>query len=103
MTSRGVAVAVAVAFLSLAACHARVGPDAAPPLGAASLAQVYYWRAKPGMLDAYNAYVRDVALPIDEDARRHGAFISVTTLQSRDTLSPLDAHARLPAARLGPT
>jgi hypothetical protein len=40
------------------------------------------------MLDAYSAYIRDVAFPIDEDARRHGAFISVTTYESRDTLSP---------------
>jgi hypothetical protein len=40
------------------------------------------------MLAAYTAYIRDVAQPIDEDARRHGAFISVTTYESRDTLSP---------------
>jgi len=53
-----------------------------------TLAQVYYWRAKPGMLAAYTAYIRDVAQPIDEDARQHGAFLSVTTYQSRDTLSP---------------
>ena len=81
-------VAGAVAMASLAGCHAQVAPDTASSPAAATLAQVYYWRAKPGMLDAYNAYVRDVALPIDEDARRHGAFISVTTLLSRDTLSP---------------
>ena len=60
----------------------------------AALAQVYYWRAKPGMLAAYNAYIRDVAQPIDEDARQHGAFISVTTYQSRDTLSPC-THMRV--------
>lgn len=88
MPSGRSAVAYAIVLLSLAACHAQVGPDVAATPAAASLAQVYYWRAKPGMLEAYNAYVRDVALPIDEDARRHGAFISVTTLQSRDTLSP---------------
>jgi hypothetical protein len=54
----------------------------------ATLAKAYYWRAKPGMLAAYNAYIRDSALRIDEDARQHGAFISVTTYQSEDTLSP---------------
>jgi hypothetical protein len=59
-----------------------------PSLAGASLAQVYYWRAKPGLLAAYSEYIRTVAQPIDEDARRHGAFISVTTYQSRDTLSP---------------
>jgi hypothetical protein len=52
------------------------------------VAQLYYWRAKPGMLAAYGEYIRTVAQPIDEDARQHGAFISVTTYQSRDTLSP---------------
>ena len=78
----------AVAFLAFAACQVHVAPEATPSPPPASLAQVYYWRAKPGMLAAYNAYIRDVALAIDEDARRHGAFISVTTYQSRDTLSP---------------
>jgi hypothetical protein len=82
------AVAWAAALLALAACHTRMTPDAAPSPSGASLAQVYYWRAKPGMLEAYSAYIRDVAQPIDEDARQHGAFISVTTYQSRDTLSP---------------
>ena len=82
------AIAGALLFLSLAACHVKVAPDAAEAASAAaSLAQVYYWRAKPGMLAAYNAYIRDVAQPIDEDARRHGAFLSVTTYQSRDTLT----------------
>jgi hypothetical protein len=76
-----------VAFLLTAACHAPINPEASPSPRSASLAQVYYWRAKPGMAEAYSAYIRDVAQPIDEDARRHGAFISVTTYQSRDTLS----------------
>lgn len=76
----------AAALLSIVACHVRTAPEAAAPSGA-TLAQVYYWRAKPGMLAAYTAYIRDIAAPIDEDARRHGAFISVTTYQSRDTLS----------------
>jgi hypothetical protein len=82
------AAAVAVAFLAMAACHAHLTPEATPSPSRASLAQVYYWHAKPGMLAAYTAYIRDVAQPIDEDARRHGAFLSVTTYESRDTLSP---------------
>jgi hypothetical protein len=77
----------AAAGLALAACGAHVNPDTTPAPAVATLAQVYYWRAKPGMLEAYNAYIRDVALPIDEDARQHGAFIRVTTFQSHDTLS----------------
>jgi hypothetical protein len=83
-----------VGVLVLAACHPHVAPDATPAPTRASLAQVYYWRAKPGMLAAYNAYIHHVALPIDEDARRHGAFISVTTYQSRDSLSPW-THMRI--------
>lgn len=78
----------ASALLALAACQTHVAPEATPTRSPASLAQVYYWRAKPGMLSAYSAYIRDIAQPIDEDARRHGAFISVTTYQSPDTLSP---------------
>lgn len=62
--------------------------------GRPALAQVYYWKAKPGMLAAYNRYVREVAEPIDEDARRRDAFLSVITLQSRDTLGPF-THMRV--------
>ena len=40
----------------------------------------YYWRAKPGQLDAYNEYIRTVAEPIDEAARRTGAFEDVHTV-----------------------
>jgi hypothetical protein len=88
MRSSQSVVAGVIALLALAACHAHVTAESAPsPVGAA-LAQVYYWRAKPGMVAAYSEYIRTVAQPIDEDARRHGAFISVTTYQSRDTLSP---------------
>ena len=81
-------VVAAAALLALAACRGHVTSEATPSPAVASLAQVYYWRAKPGMLAAYNAYIRDVAQSIDEDARRHDAFISVVTYQSRDTLSP---------------
>jgi len=54
----------------------------------ATIAQVYFWRAKPGKLDEYSRYIRDVAAPIDEEARRTGAFISVTTYLASDTLVP---------------
>ena len=81
------AVAGAAALLTVVACHLRTSPEVSAAPAGAMLAQVYYWRAKPGMLAAYTAYIRDVAAPIDEDARQHGAFISVTTYQSRDTLS----------------
>ncbi len=54
----------------------------------ATLAQVYYWKARVGMLDSYNRYIAEVAEPIDAEAKKRGAFVSVTTYMTRDTLSP---------------
>lgn len=74
---------------ALGACaHAR--PGSAPIPAAASdgtLAQVYYWRAKPGKLEEYSRYIREVAEPIDHEAQRRGAFVSVTTFLAHDTTS----------------
>jgi hypothetical protein len=39
----------------------------------------YYWRAKPGKVAEYNAYIRGYAEPIDEQARKAGAFEEVRT------------------------
>jgi hypothetical protein len=58
------------------------------PTGGATLAQIYFWHAKPGKLDEYTRYIRDHAEPIDAEARRSGAFISVTTYQASDTTVP---------------
>lgn len=52
-------------------------PEAAAATG--GVAEVYFWKAKPGKLDDYNRYIREFAEPIDMDAGRHGAFLSVTT------------------------
>ena len=40
----------------------------------------YYWRVRPGKLEAYNAYIKGTAEKIDEDARKAGVFIEVTTV-----------------------
>ncbi|HEX8030512.1 MAG TPA: hypothetical protein VF491_18690 [Vicinamibacterales bacterium] len=40
----------------------------------------YFWRAKPGMSDAYNAYIKGTAEKIDEDARKAGVFEEVVTV-----------------------
>ncbi len=48
-----------------------------------SVAAIYYWKAKPGKLEEYNRYIREVAEPIDAEARRQGAFLSVTTYVSQ--------------------
>jgi len=55
--------------------------------GTGTIAQIYYWRAKPGKYDEYTRYVRDVAEPIDAEAHRRGAFVSVTTYMTQDTAS----------------
>jgi hypothetical protein len=40
----------------------------------------YYWRARPGKIDEYNAYIKNTAEAIDEDARRAGVFEEVRTV-----------------------
>ncbi|MEW6322743.1 MAG: hypothetical protein AB1635_16855 [Acidobacteriota bacterium] len=40
----------------------------------------YYWKARPGKLAEYNAYIREVAEPIDEEARKAGVFVEVVTV-----------------------
>ena len=52
-----------------------------------TLARIYYWRAKPGKFDEYSRYIRDLAEPIDHEAQRAGAFLSVTTFVSHDSAS----------------
>lgn len=82
---------VPVLLTILAACSAAVvrspGAPTPGPVAGAALAQVYYWKAKPGKLDEYSRYIAEQAEPIDYDAGRHGAFLSVTTYVSRDTAS----------------
>jgi hypothetical protein len=40
----------------------------------------YYWRARPGKIEEYNAYIKQTAEKIDEDARRAGVFEEVRTV-----------------------
>ena len=51
----------------------------------ATLAQIYFWRAKPGKVEEYTRYIRERAEPIDAEAQRSGAFVSVTTYMASDT------------------
>jgi len=64
----------------------------------ATLAQIYFWRAKPGKLEEYTRYIRDHAEPIDDEARRAGAFLSVMTYLAADTTVPW-THMRVFALR----
>ncbi len=65
----------------------------------ASVYVAYYWRAKPGQLEAYNEYIRTVAEPIDESARQSGVFeevVTVTPVQQGASVLPVDwTHLRI--------
>ena len=64
--------------------------SASPPLAMAQPTTVasadgpvyvaYFWRARPGMIDAYNAYIKGTAEKIDESARVAGVFEEVVTV-----------------------
>ena len=64
--------------LALSAAQTTI-PAAVPSIQDEAVAEVYFWKAKPGKVDEYNRYIREFAEPIDMDARSHGAFVSVTT------------------------
>jgi hypothetical protein len=40
----------------------------------------YFWRARPGQIDAYSEYIKTIAEPIDDNARRAGAFEEIRTV-----------------------
>jgi hypothetical protein len=46
---------------------------------AAPVYLVYYWRARPGKAAEYADYIRKVAEPIDEEARKAGVFEELRT------------------------
>jgi hypothetical protein len=55
----------------------------------------YYWRAKPGQLDVYSEYIKTVAEPIDEDARRAGVFEEVRTVTPAQGTTTDWTHLRI--------
>ena len=80
---------VSVFTLGCAAASSRSpAPVAGPDTAEATLAQIYFWRAKPGKFDEYSRYIRETAEPIDHEAQRAGAFLSVTTYATNDTTLP---------------
>jgi proline iminopeptidase len=87
--------AVLCAAVAVAACHAATPaprtagtPRAPTPSGTATLARIYFWRAQPGRLEEYSRYIRESAEPIDHEAQRRGAFLSITTTVNTDTARP---------------
>lgn len=85
---------VITALAAAAACHSSPRPpqpapmQSAPTESAPTLARIYYWRAHPGNVDEYTRYIRDLAEPIDHEAQRRGAFVSITTTVATDSASP---------------
>lgn len=85
-----------IAIVTLAAAmQAPAAPVERQPDHASAVFVAYYWRAKPGQLDAYNDYIKTVAVPIDEDARRAGAFEEVRTVTPAPGTSVDWTHLRI--------
>lgn len=70
-------------------------PRAQQPTPEPAAFVAFYWRAKPGRLDAYNEYIRSVAVPIDEDARRHGVFEELRTVMPAPGTTADWTHLRI--------
>lgn len=92
--TRSVLCFVSALTLGCAAASGNPAPSPAVDTAGATLAQIYFWRAKPGMYDEYTRYIREKAEPIDHDAQRTGAFLSVTTYATNDTTLPW-THMRI--------
>ncbi len=84
---------VAAIALSLIPCLPLQAQDRTPSAGAAYVA--YYWRAKPDQKAAYDEYIRTVAEPIDEDARKTGAFEEVHTVTPAPGVNADWTHLRI--------
>jgi hypothetical protein len=70
-----------------------IGQQASTSNGAVFVA--YYWRAKPGQLNAYSEYIRTVAEPIDEDGRKAGLFEEVRTVVPAPGITTDWTHLRI--------
>jgi cellulase/cellobiase CelA1 len=65
------------------------------PTASGAVFVAYFWRAKPGQADAYSEYIRTIAEPIDEDARRAGAFDEVRTVMPAAGVTTDWTHLRI--------
>jgi hypothetical protein len=86
-------IAFALLLLVLSPLEPATGQAPASPAGAVFVA--YYWRAKPGQLDAYNQYIKTVAELIDEDARKAGVFEEVRTVNPAPGTTTDWTHLRI--------
>lgn len=100
---RGSLIGLGVILLAVASAAARGGgaplwATSVQPAGEAPAYVAYYWRVRPGRLEDYNAYIKGTAEKIDEDARRAGVFIEVTTVLATpapDGTKPDWSHLRI--------
>src|SRR5712664_1307629 len=81
--------------LIMAMLHPHVSPAVQQPAPAGAVYVAYYWRAKPGQVDAYNEYIKMVAVPIDEDARQAGVFEEVRTVMPAPGITTDWTHLRI--------
>jgi len=70
--------AVAIVVTALVPAHGQAPATAATADGPVYVA--YFWRAKPGQVDAYDDYIKNTAERIDENARQAGVFVEVVTV-----------------------
>jgi hypothetical protein len=95
IAAAGTGVVAALGVLTIAAATAS---DSGQGAGDTAAYVAYYWKARPGRLDEYNAYIRLVAERIDEDARKAGVFLEVTTVvpgPNPDGPAPEWTHLRI--------
>jgi hypothetical protein len=86
---------IVVAALLAAALASALPASAQPPRSDGAVFVAYFWRAKPGQTDAYNDYIKRTAEPIDEDARRAGAFEEVRTVTPAPGVTADWTHLRI--------
>ena len=88
---RTIILAMAISVLSGVSGPSAAGPanrdqtvKAAGQAAARPVYLVFYWRARPGKAAEYSDYIRTVAEPIDEDARKAGVFEEIHTYAPAD-------------------
>jgi hypothetical protein len=94
----GVIVATAAAGVPRPVAMPLLAGSSAQATGEAPAYVAYYWRARPGRVEEYNAYIKGTAERIDEDARQAGVFIEVATVLATpnpDGTKPDWTHLRI--------
>jgi len=86
---------LAASLALFALCGSAAPLTAQPPSGDGAVFVAYFWRAKPGQSAAYTDYIKKTAEPIDENARRAGAFEEVRTVTPAPGVTTDWTHLRI--------